>query len=206
MELALLYLKAAGLGVAVAAPVGPMSLLCMRRSLTQGWRFGLATGVGIALADGLYAATAALGLAGVSAFLLAHERPLHLAAGLFLVWLGVKAFRTSDAGTPTEDGRAAASWRSAFGSALMLTLTNPPTIITFAAIFAALAPRAGFDRGTALATVSGVFTGSLLWWCGIVAAVLAFRHVLGERTRVWVDRCAGMALGLFGVVELGRAL
>jgi threonine/homoserine/homoserine lactone efflux protein len=205
MELVLLYLKAAGFGVAVAAPVGPMSLLCMRRSLTQGWRFGLATGAGIAVADGAYAAVAALGLAGVSAFLLAHERPLHLAAGLFLIWLGVKAFRTP--GTrPPEDGRPAASWRSAFGSAVLLTLTNPPTIIMFAAIFAALAPRAGFDRAAALATVSGVFTGSLLWWCGIVAAVSTFRHVLGARVRVWVDRCAGLALGLFGAAELRRAL
>ncbi len=79
-----------GFGLAVAAPVGPMSLLCMRRTLAQGWRQGLATGAGIAAGDGVYAGVAVLGLAGLSSFMLAHERPLHLAAGLFLLYLGLR--------------------------------------------------------------------------------------------------------------------
>lgn len=205
MSLFLLSVKAAGFGLAVAAPVGPMSLLCMRRTMTLGWRQGLATGLGIATGDGLYAAVAALGLAGVSSFLLAHEQPLHLAAGLFLIFLGARTVLSAGAPAP-EEARQAVSWTAAFGGAVLLTLTNPPTIIMFAAIFAALAPASGFDAAAAAATVGGVFAGSLLWWCGIVGFVSLFRHALGGRTRQWIDRVAGLALAAFGVVELRRGL
>jgi threonine/homoserine/homoserine lactone efflux protein len=205
MSLFLLALKAAGFGLAVAAPVGPMSLLCMRRTMTLGWRQGLATGFGIATGDGLYAAVAALGLAGVSSFLLDHEQPLHVAAGLVLLYLGVRTFRA--AGAPASaDARLTVSWPAAFAGAVLLTLTNPPTIIMFAAIFAALAPPSGFDAAVAAATVGGVFAGSLLWWCGVVGFVSLFRHAIGRRARRWIDRVAGLALGVFGVVELRRGL
>ncbi len=203
MTLFLLTLKAAGLGLAIAAPVGPMCLLCMRRTLTLGWRQGLATGLGIATGDGIYAAVAALGLAGISSFLLAFERPLHIAAGLFLVWLGVATLRARTEARPAEGGRRA-SWPAAFAGAVLLTLTNPPTIILFAAIFTALAPASGFDGAIAAATVGGVFAGSLLWWCGIVGGVTLFRRALGPRSRRWIDRTAGLALAAFGMVELRR--
>jgi len=200
-----LYLKALGIGMAVAAPVGPMSLLCMRRSLMQGWRYGLATGAGIAMGDGIYALVAALGLTGVSTFMLAHERVLHLAAGLFLLYLGARAFFHTETGQTVEVGRAT-SWASAAGNAVLLTLTNPPTIIMFAAIFAALAPRSGFAPATAFLTVAGVVSGSLLWWCGLVAAVSAFRHVLGATARRWIDRSAGVVFGVFGAAEVRTAV
>lgn len=199
-----LFLKAAGIGVAVAAPVGPMSLLCMRRSLTSGWRWGLATGAGIAVGDGIYAAVAALGLAGVSAFVLAWERQLHLAAGLFLIWLGLKTFFTKDEGRVAE-ARAVGSLGAAFLGSVALTLTNPPTIVMFAAVFTALAPTSGFDPMVALATVGGVFVGSLAWWIGVVTAVSALRHALGRRVRSWIDRVAGVVLAVLGADQIRRA-
>lgn len=105
-----LFLKAVGVGVgiAIAAPVGPMSLLCMRRTLTRGWRHGLAIGGGIAIGDASYGVVAALGLASLSRFMLAHEKPLHLAAGLFLIYLGLKTFwacRTADDAPRTDPSR-----------------------------------------------------------------------------------------------------
>lgn len=205
MTFFLLTLKAAGFGLAVAAPVGPMSLLCMRRTLALGWRPGMATGLGIATADGLYAAVAALGLAGVSSFLFAHEAPLHIAAGLLLLWLGARTLRM-DAGEGPAAAVRATSWPAAYAGAVALTLTNPPTIITFAAIFTALAPPSGFDAAVAAATAGGVFAGSLLWWCGVVGAVSLFRHAMGPRTRRWIDRAAGLALAAFGLLELRRGL
>ncbi len=89
---------------------------------------------------------------------------------------------------------------------VLLTLTNPPTIVTFAAIFTALAPGSGFSPSEALLTVGGVFTGSLLWWCGVVAVVSGLRHAIGTRARVWIDRITGVVLALFGLAELRRAL
>ncbi len=199
------FITAMGFGLAVAAPVGPMALLCMRRTLARGWRHGIATGFGIAVGDGIYALLAALGLASVSAFMLAHERALHGAAGLFLIYLGVKTLLARpDTDTPAH--RLAGSWPSAFAGSVLLTLTNPPTIITFAAIFAALAPTSGFSPVGAALTVTGVFTGSLLWWCGVVATVSGFRHAIGARTRIWIDRVAGGILAMFGMAELRRAL
>ncbi|MEE3623100.1 LysE family transporter [Nitrospirillum sp. BR 11752] len=100
------FLKAMLLGLGVAAPVGPMAFLCMRRTLAGGWRLGLATGVGIASGDGVYAGVAALGLTEVSAFVADHGRPLHLAAGLFLAWLAVAALRLKP---PAADSRPVVS-------------------------------------------------------------------------------------------------
>lgn len=204
MDWVLLLLKSAGIGMAVAAPVGPMSLLCMRRTLTRGWRWGLATGAGIAVGDGLYAAVAALGLAGVSAFVLAWEKQLHLAAGLFLIWLGLKTFFTKDEGRVAEE-RAGASIGTAFLGSVALTLTNPPTIVMFAAVFTALAPTTGFDPATASATVLGVLLGSLGWWIGVVAAVSGLRHALGRTVRLWIDRVAGVVLAVLGADQIRRA-
>ena len=203
-----LFLKAAGFGLAVAAPVGPMSLLCMRRCLGQGegqgWQAGLATGAGIALGDACYALVAALGLSGLSGFLLAQEKPLHLAAGLFLLYLGLRSWcrRPAETGTTPEAVRLR-PW-PALASALLLTLTNPPTILMFAAIFTALAPRGGFDTATAVLTVLGVFAGSMLWWCGLVAALTRLRHLLTPRARLWIDRLAGLVLAGFGLATLRR--
>jgi threonine/homoserine/homoserine lactone efflux protein len=179
----------------------------MRRSLTVGWRHGLATGFGIAAGDGIYAAVAALGLTGISAFMLAYDRPLHLAAGLFLLYLGLKTFwRKGNGDSEAAAIPSAASTARAFWGSLLLTLTNPPTIIMFAAIFAALAPKGGFEPISALVTVGGVTLGSLFWWCFIVSCVTAFRHALGRRVRLWIDWLAGSFLVFFGVAEIRRSL
>ncbi len=205
-SLAPIFITAMGFGLAVAAPVGPMAILCMRRSLAEGWRPGLATGFGIAAGDGLYAAVAALGLTGISEFMLAYDRPLHLAAGLFLIYLGLKTFWRRPAENGALPAPSAVSTFRAFWGSLLLTLTNPPTIIMFAAIFAALAPKGGFEPATAAATVSGVTLGSLLWWVFIVGGVTLFRHALGRRVRLWIDRIAGSFLVFFGVAEIRRGL
>lgn len=199
-----LFLKAMGIGAAIAAPVGPMSLLCMRTTLTRGWRRGLAIGGGIAVGDALYGVVAALGMAGLSAFLLAYAAPLNVVAGLFLIWLGVKALRAD----PAAEARTIAEGGAGrdFVTAILLTLTNPPTILTFAAIFTALVPAEGAGVGATLATVAGVFAGSLLWWGIIIALVGLLRHALGLGARRWLDIVSGLALAGLGLVALGRGV
>lgn len=194
-----LLLKSMGFGLAVAAPVGPMSLLCMRRTLAQGWRPGLATGAGIATGDGVYACVVALGLAGLSSFMMAHERAIHLVAGVFLIYLGLRiVLAKPGSGTAAP---ASGSVARAFGSAFLLTLTNPPTILTFAAIFTSMEPDGGFTSGSAAITVAGVLAGSMGWWIGVVAIVSTLRHAIGPLTRRWIDRIAGSALALLGAAE-----
>ncbi|MBY6243962.1 LysE family translocator [Methylosinus sp. Sm6] len=206
MSISTSFLQAAGVGVAIAAPVGPMSLLCMRRTLAGGWRDGLAVGGGVALGDATYALVAALGLSGVSGFALSYEKPLHAAAGLFLVYLGLTTFRTHHAGDDAREVGAARGGMRILWTSTLLTLANPPTIVMFAAVFTALAPTGGFEWTGALATVAGVFTGSFLWWCGLVTVAGAFRHAIGRKLRIWIDRVAGAALAAFGIVELRRAM
>ncbi len=200
MDPAVLFLKAAGIGIAVAAPVGPMSLLCMRRSLALGWRRGFATGLGIATGDGTYALIAAAGLSGLSHFLLVHARPLHFAAALALFYFGLSAFRVRAAEPALSAGRGT------YLGSVLLTLTNPPTIIAFAAFFTVLAPPGGLSLAAAGLTAGGVFAGSLLWWCGLVAAIGFFRAAIGTRARRMIDRIAGIFFLVFGLIELRRAL
>jgi threonine/homoserine/homoserine lactone efflux protein len=203
-----LFLKSAAVGLAVAAPVGPMSLLCMRRTLTGGWRGGLPIGLGIAAGDAAYGAIAALGLAGVSAAMVAWRQPLHLAAGLVLLWFGLRAMwnarRTAerDAKGPSLSGAPV----RLFAGSVLLTLTNPMTIVMFAAVFAALSPPGGLTPSGAAATVAGVFAGSLLWWCAVVGLVSLFRRAVGLAARIWIDRISGGLLAGFGLLELRRAV
>ncbi|MEC4589380.1 MULTISPECIES: LysE family translocator [Nitrospirillum] len=211
------FLKAMLLGLGVAAPVGPMAFLCMRRTLAGGWRLGLATGAGIATGDGVYAGIAALGLTEVSAFVTDHGRPLHLLAGLFLGWLAYAALRPKPAGPETlqGDNRPAAlstlSLPRAWASSFLLTLTNPPTIIVFAAMLTAFVPLSALSgaevaRLRIATTVAGVAAGSLLWWVVLVAGVAALRGMMAPRVARALDITAGLAFLAFAAVELHRAV
>ncbi|MFP3565359.1 LysE family translocator [Paraburkholderia sp. SIMBA_030] len=206
-----LFFTAAGVGLAIAAPVGPMGMLCIRRTLTGGPRAGLAIGFGIASGDAFYGLIAALGLVGISQFMLAYDRPLQLAAGLFLLYLGVRTLlQKPSADAPNGDGKLAQIGRAgalrAYASSLLLTLTNPQTVIMFAALFTTLAPRGAFSSSIALTTVSGVFCGSIAWWCFLVTAVSLARHAIGSKLRLAIDRLVGITLAAFGIVEVRRAL
>jgi threonine/homoserine/homoserine lactone efflux protein len=201
-----LFLKAAGIGLAVAAPVGPMSLLCMRRTLTQGWASGLATGAGIAAGDGIYAAVAALGLTAVSGVILGHPHLVHGAAGAALLILGVRGLTATAGAEPSELKTAPASLTQIFAGSALLTLANPPTVIMFAAVFAGLAPRSGYSAADGVLTVGGVAAGSMAWWGAVVSVLSALRHGLNARTQGAISRTSAAALGVFGIVELARAL
>jgi len=182
-----------------------MSVLCMRTTLARGWRHGLAIGAGIAIGDALYGAVATLGLASLSGFLLLHEKSLHIAAGLILMYLGLTSFWKQNAGEE-QSAVSVRGWRWDLATSIVLTLTNPPTIIMFAAVFAALAPVGGLRALNALAAVTGVFVGSLLWWSIIVGFVAVIRHGVGSAARRWIDWISGLALASLGAVELRRGL
>jgi threonine/homoserine/homoserine lactone efflux protein len=204
-DLPSLFFKSAGLGLAVAAPVGPMSLLCMRRTLEGGWRAGLAVGAGIALGDGAYAAIAAAGLASLSHLVLAHPRLIAGAAGAVLLVLGVRGLiaPVAEAAATVE---AKGSTTRAIATAAALTLANPPTLAMFAALFAGLAPAGGFSTPVAAATVCGVTAGSMGWWLFVAGVLSRLRHSLSHRARAWISRAGAVVVAGFGVVEVLRAV
>jgi threonine/homoserine/homoserine lactone efflux protein len=189
MDISLL-LRGLIIGFSIAAPVGPIGLLCIRRSLTEGRSSGLVSGLGAATADAIYGFVAVFGLTFVSSVLIRQEMWLRVSGGAFLCYLGV---RTILAG-PAEQAVSAEvnNLVRAYVSTFFLTLANPMTILSFAAIFAGLGvanPRGNY--ASAGVAVLGVFIGSALWWLILSGAVGAFRKKFNLRGLLWINRISG---------------
>jgi threonine/homoserine/homoserine lactone efflux protein len=192
------------LGLAVTVPVGPMSLLCMRRTLAGGFAAGLLSGLGVATADALYGAVAAFGLVAITEFLVAQQAAPRLVGAVVLVYLGVDTLRARPAPAPAIGGTRLAGL---YGSALALTLTNPTTILSFAALFASVG-LGGADRGptAAPALVLGVFLGSALWWLVLTGGIALAHRRLPNRILRAINVVAGLALVGLGLLALASLL
>ncbi|WP_133487371.1 LysE family translocator [Aliiroseovarius marinus] len=196
VELAL-FLKALLLGVAVAAPLGPIGALCINRTLERGFFAGVAGGIGTSLADGLYASLAAIGFAAFSVFLAQIDTPLRLVGGAFMLWLGYQSFRPKP---PRHAAKVSArDLVGTIAATFVLTITNPMTILSFAALFAGLGLAATSGYAAALPVVIGVTLGSLLWWVTLSGGVALARHKLPDGFALWVSRLSGMILIGFGI-------
>ena len=196
-----MFVKGLLLGLAIAAPVGPIGLLCIRRTLHFGPRVGFATGLGAATADAVYGFVAAFGLLAVTQALLDLGPWLRLAGGVMLLYLGAVAFRRrSTLPVDAPQDAAAAAVVGAWISGVLLTLANPATILSFVTIFAGIgldgAVIAPFKGGL---LVLGVGLGSALWWLMLTTLVAVFRSRLGPRWVAWIDRIGGAMLVAFAV-------
>jgi threonine/homoserine/homoserine lactone efflux protein len=196
-----LLLRGILIGLSIAAPVGPIGVLCIRRTLTEGRAAGFASGLGAATADAIYGSIAGFGLTFLSGLMVDQQAWIRLVGGLFLCYLGVRAFFAEPAeGAESAQGRGL--W-SAYGSTFLLTLTNPMTILAFAAIFAGLGvAEADRDYASAALLVLGVFGGSVLWWFALSTIAGLFRGRLDIRTLRWVNRASGVVVAGFGVAAL----
>lgn len=188
-------------GFSIAAPVGPIGVLCIRRTLIEGRLSGFLSGMGAATADALYGCIAGFGLTLVSGLLMQQVFWLRLIGGLFLCYLGVKTFLAKPA-----EASAPINGKGLLGiyvSTVFLTLTNPATILSFIAVFAGLglANVAGNYRA-AIAIVSGVFFGSALWWLLLSSGTNLLRDRLTVKHLQWLNRLSGVILLAFGVVAL----
>ncbi|MFY9315961.1 MAG: LysE family transporter [Burkholderiales bacterium] len=199
-----LFLKGLIFGFLLAATVGPMWVLCFRRTLAQGPLAGFASGMGIAAADGLYGAVAAFGLTAISGFLLQHAFWIGLVGGVFLAYLGIKTL----AAKPRLDGepQEKVSHSRAFLSTLGLTLANPPTILAFVAIFAGLGLASNADYGAASLVVLGVFLGSASWWVLLAAGAGWLRERIGPRLLRGINVVAGLTILGFAIWQLAMVL
>ena len=188
------------LGFSIAAPVGPIGVLCIRRTLTQGWRIGFLTGLGAATADATYGAVAAFGLTALSNLLIAEQFWLRLIGGLFLLFLGARTFVAKPATVAAN--ATANSLTGAYSSTFLLTLTNPTTILSFAAIFAGFGVASSGSTLAAGILVLGVFVGSALWWLLLSGGVTLLRSRFRPAALVWVNRISGVVIALFGLIAL----
>jgi threonine/homoserine/homoserine lactone efflux protein len=197
------FIQGVGIGFSIAIPVGPIGMLCLRRSLNDGRRVGLVSGLGAATADAIYGLIAALGISAVQGFLLDHRFALQLGGGIFLVFLGLRTVWTK----PTSDATTAAprprNLPAAFGSTLVLTLANPTTILAFAGIFAGLGVGITVgDRFAAFRMVTGVFLGSAVWWLLLSLGAGALRSRLQQGGLRILNIGSGLAIAGIGVWQL----
>jgi threonine/homoserine/homoserine lactone efflux protein len=201
------YLKGLLLGFSIAAPVGPIGVLCIRRTLERGRLHGFISGLGAATADAFYGAVAGFGLTLVITLLTGLQLWLRLVGGAFLIYLGITAFRRAVPMAPVKGAPQAGGLAGAYASTLLLTLSNPATILSFLTIFAgAGVVSSAHSVQAALALVAGVFSGSSLWWLLLSVLVAWLGARLGPRVLAWVNRLAGVMLGFFGLVILISAI
>ena len=196
-----LFVRGLVIGLSIAAVVGPMCILCIQRTVSRGQLYGLVSGMGIATADAVYGSIAAFGLTIITSFLVSQQGWIRLIGGLFLVYLGLKAIFTR----PAERAAVAKAngFLGAYVSTFLLTLTNPMTILSFAAIFAGIGVGGtGKSYISASMVVLGVFAGSALWWCVLTGSVSLLRGKFTPQWLQWINRFSGIILALFGAFAL----
>jgi threonine/homoserine/homoserine lactone efflux protein len=192
-----MFLEAVWIGLAIAAPVGPIGLLVIQHTLRHGRGTGFVTGLGAAAADGLYGAVGAFGVTALISALTAARVPLALLGGAFLLWLAWRTWRSAPAGDAARvaegPGRVAA-----FAGTFVLTLSNPATIFSFIAIFGAMAARGG-AVASPWTMIGGVRVGSALWWLLLSGVVGALRSRFDARAQRLVNRLSALGLAAFAL-------
>ena len=200
-----LALRGLVVGFTIAAAVGPISLLTIRRTIAHGRLYGLVSGLGVASADASYAGIAAFGLTAVSALLISGRVALGLVGGAIIVYLGIRTIRSRPGEVASAADRPGLA--SAFGTIYALTMTNPMTILSFAAVFAGFGFAAGATTFLDAAVLTlGVWAGSSLWWVVLTSVVGWLRGRVSTRGLAWINRISGTALVAFGLVAIGVAV
>jgi len=197
-----LWLRGFALGLAVAASPGPIFFLCLRRSLTQGRLIGLLSGFGVATADGMYAGIATFGVAALTTAFVSGRRPLAIIGGAVLVLLGARILLerrqpARAASVPTGRGLA---W--AYVSTLGLTMTNPATVVSFAALAATLGLGTGGSLLRPALVVLGVLLGSATWWCLLAVGTSVLRARLTAGVVAWISAVSGLAIVALGILAI----
>lgn len=199
-----IFLKGAIMGFSIAAPVGPIGVLCIQRTLSRGMLSGFVSGLGAATADGFYGMIAAVGLSSISSILISGQALLRGGGGAFLVYLGIKAFRSGSSRVKVpESGSASGTLLRAYLSTFALTITNPMTIITFTAIFTGLgigSSIGGIARASAMAF--GFFCGSAAWWL-VLSGISGFlRTKVKDAMMPVINKVSGTVIIAFGLLAI----
>lgn len=195
------FLSGLVVGIAVAAPVGPIGLLCIRRTLARGWSAGFRSGLGAATADATYGMMVAAGFAATG-LLVSYAREMQFGGGILIALLGALAIRAFFGGTAQRAAEARGWGRGAIGdflSTYVLTISNPMTIVAFAGLVAGLGAAAGGGGASAFVLVAGVFSGSALWWFLLASVASVVRNRLTDEHTRWLDLASGLVLLAWGL-------
>jgi threonine/homoserine/homoserine lactone efflux protein len=189
------------IGFSIAAPVGPIGVLCIRRTLAEGRLHGVVSGLGAATADSMYGCVAAFGLTFISSMLVQQQLWLRLFGGVFLCFLGARTLLAKPSEKSSSEKRI--GLLATYGSTFFLTVTNPMTILSFAGIFAGIGLGSTVaNYGSAALLVVSVFAGSALWWLILSGTVGLFRKKVTPSVLKWINRVSGAIIMGFGALVL----
>lgn len=197
---ALFIIKGIIIGLSVSAPVGPVAILCMQKTINKGVASGFAAGVGAAAADIVYAVIAGFSLTFISDFLIDNQLYIRIIGGVFLTILGFKIFMTNPAKQVWKQRHAKNAFFADFITSFAVTVSNPITILAFGAIFAGFnMVDKNSDFSHILVLIVAVFTGALIWWLTVVGIVSLFKKRIRLRNLLWINKITGIAIILFAV-------
>lgn len=196
----LIIIKGISIGIAVSAPLGPIGVLCIQRTMNKGFMSGFISGAGAAAADIVYAIIAGFSITLIKDFLLDNQMPIRIIGGLFLIFIGVKIFMSNPAKQIRKLRAKGNRYFTDFATSFLVTVSNPITIIAFGALFA------GFntvEQGTGtvdiIALIISVFIGALVWWLCLITIVSIFRKKIRLRNLLWINRITGALIVAFAI-------
>lgn len=202
MDTLSLFISSMIIGLSIAAPVGPIGVLCIRRTLVEGRFIGFVSGLGAATADAAYGLIAAFGLTAFTSILVDSAEVLRIVGGLFMLYLGYRTLTS----TPPENATShethrRGGWLGAYLSIFALTITNPMTILAFLSIFAGLSGSNTTARTpmSSVVMVVGIFAGSALWWLVLSGGVSLLRERMTPWHMLWINRISGAIIVLFAL-------
>jgi threonine/homoserine/homoserine lactone efflux protein len=193
-----IFLKGLTIGLAIAAPVGPIGLLTIRRTLAHGRAAGFLTGLGAASADAIFGSIAAFGITAISSLMIGAKFWLGIIGGSFLIYLGWQTFKSTPAQNPAET--RASNLSSMYLTTFALVLTNPISILYFVGIIASVGAATTTTSATWM--VAGVFTGSALWWLALASIANSLRNKINPRALKWVNQISGVIIAAFGLFAI----
>ncbi|TDQ78849.1 threonine/homoserine/homoserine lactone efflux protein [Dongia mobilis] len=199
----ILLAKGMGIGFAVAAPVGPIGMLCIRLTLEKGRLAGFCGGLGAAVADTIFAICGIIGITALSGLIEAQRQWFELGGGLFLIAFGVHLGLKQPI-SPSASGEVPQTLIADFGKTLALTLANPVTILSFMAVFAGVPGLVRLEIGLVPILIGGVLVGAAGWWLSLSLGVGFIRHMISRNALIWLNRIAGGLLVAFGFYTLAH--
>lgn len=194
-----LSIRGVAAGFIIAAPVGPVNVVCIQRTIEKGWRAGVVSGLGAAIADTFYGAIAGFSITLVIQFLLKEEFWIRLIGGLLLIVIGAVYYFKPPASLKKK-GKS--STHSDLVSTFILTLTNPTTVLSFLAVLATLGMAGQHASWRTMLLVAGIFCGSMVWWIVLSTIIYRLRKKITDKTMLWMNRIAGFAIAGFGLVNI----
>ncbi len=204
MEPLVFFVKGIAAGFAVAAPVGAVAVLCIRRTIANGLLSGIATGTGAALADMFYGVIAAYGVGFITDILYAHQTPFRVVGGLVLIAMAARMMLSRQ---PDQGGSVAGNLAGDFLSALVITITNPMTLLAFGVVFAAIGVASASESASAeLSLVAGVLAGALAWWLALAGMTALCNRFVGDFPVLWVNRVSAALIFACGAFILIGAM